>query len=502
MPRFKHNKNFKRQRVDSGSEFYFPLVNTGGLTAPGFNNLGPWNSLALPTNHDDEVAFFHDPRYEDIQDSGQDPYFHKSRADRIFNEAKMQTNSGVVGQYIFGAKSAIFPSIDESRVGTYHVDRAKKWLDRARRDVIIASTGQNPIISDLVKERAHHKRRHTFEHFRRMVAGGPRSRRPIPEEPHRDPPNVIPDDDDMNGIPTPTTAPPTAGGTTNIASRLGKNETAIDPFGSIFRKPFHRTVTVSMPYQQHGTFAATLDTPNAYALTYRLNSIYDIQSNDFSFTAVTSGAPTADTSDASPQTAMYRSYWADLYKYWTVVAAKYTLMVWLEDAPTSGQGNERKGVTVFQYEHGRQGPPLYTSTGPNVLVPGFYREQHPNMKESKTLTAKNAYTDRIGWDDKIEFTGYYTPGAIDHQVIEDEYAQTWHKVTEVPPTEEMVTFVFQKPDLLLGLSVDLKYCFDCEYIVQWKDLAWKHDYVTPDSGIDAIANYTSTMSTPQAPTSA
>ena len=105
MPRFKHNKNFKRQRVDSGSEFYFPLVNTGGLTAPGFNNLGPWNSLALPTNHDDEVAFFHDPRYEDIQDSGQDPYFHKSRADRIFNEAKMQTKSGVVGQYIFGAKA-------------------------------------------------------------------------------------------------------------------------------------------------------------------------------------------------------------------------------------------------------------------------------------------------------------------------------------------------------------------------------------------------------------
>ena len=82
---------------------------------------------------------------------------------------------------------------------------------------------------------------------------------------------------------------------------------------------------------------------------------------------------------------------------------------------------------------------------------------------------------------------------------EDEFEQTWHRLTEVPPTEEMVTFIIQQSDNYPVLTTnDFKFTMELEYVVQWKDLQYQHQYLTAASSIPARSNYSSYLATVEA----
>ena len=69
-----------------------PKRRGGGFTLPGFNYLGPFNELdAGPaTDELDAAAQRHDQGYQDILDSGQNPYFTYNDADQRMLEETEQ----------------------------------------------------------------------------------------------------------------------------------------------------------------------------------------------------------------------------------------------------------------------------------------------------------------------------------------------------------------------------------------------------------------------------
>nr|UVF58812.1 MAG: VP1 [Ecsensius stictus parvovirus] len=85
-----------------------------GLTIPGYNYLGPGNSLdsGPPLNSLDELAKTHDEGYQKILDSGHNPYTHWSKTDQDFLDGihKEDLSVGkVVAGGLFGLKKALAP---------------------------------------------------------------------------------------------------------------------------------------------------------------------------------------------------------------------------------------------------------------------------------------------------------------------------------------------------------------------------------------------------------
>ena len=282
---------------------------------------------------------------------------------------------------------------------------------------------------------------------------------------------------------------------TSGQGRMGgsQNETGVDKMSS-FMKPFRDTVQVVLPYQSLATSPVGFlnknqeATANTIAFTFRLNSIYDVQTSDQSF-AANPTTPVADLADATIQTPMYRAYWASLYDYWTVVSSHYKFRIWVHNTHGATNG-QPSGCSIWEYKHGRQAPPLYAQSSGTVRVPDFYRRQHSNSRH-KMLRHMLPTAIQDNMANMVEFSGTWTPGSIQHEVVEDELAQVWNRETEVPPTEEMVTFILQKPDLISGFGTGDQYVwsFEIYYTVQWKDLSFEHQYVTQSSGVTAVNFY-------------
>lgn len=278
-----------------------------------------------------------------------------------------------------------------------------------------------------------------------------------------------------------------APGNTRVTGQHG--ETPVDRHMFIERTPFRDTVTALLPY--NGVNSIQLNN-NAVAtkvgqFMFRLNSIYDVGSTTAYAADPVAGA---DAADVTVNTPMFRSYYANFYQYWTVIGAKYKLEYrWL----TSNGLNHH--VEAYIYETGLQQAPISNIAG-NALIPYQYRRHHRNMKHYQRLTAcktlaAHGHISPEEWEYKELYTGYYKPGSVNHEVVEDELSQTWHKMTEVPPTPEKCQLIVQvaddNTDATAGAyNIDIR--LSIEYAVQFKDLKVQYQYLVTDTSIPALAN--------------
>lgn len=281
------------------------------------------------------------------------------------------------------------------------------------------------------------------------------------------------------------------------ATGLG-GETGISKAISFQRGPWLHTVNVRMPYRSVQTLTlncSKTDSAGYNTTTVRLNSIYDCMSTN---AWVENPTAAADTADATVNTPMFRKYYEDLYQYWTVLGSKYEVNIKLI-LPDANRNNT--AVDCYVYEHGLQKPPPLA--GGNI-IPFQYRRLHPNLKHHQILQpvpSSGSSFNGVASDYKLTqpqhvYTGYYNRGSVNHEVIEDELNQTWHKMTEVPPLQEKATIHLQRNDRCDGVFMTpydgLVTCIVeimVDYFVQFKDLKVAFEYIsqnTAQTGISTV----------------
>lgn len=114
-----------------------------GLTLPGYNYLGPFNSLdnGEPTNKSDRAARKHDWKYKDIQDKGLNPYTSYNKADEEFIKEVGWDVGGVLGYGAFQLKrgAAAAGLIDDIRN-----HKKLKPFDNSLETATMSDDGPNP----------------------------------------------------------------------------------------------------------------------------------------------------------------------------------------------------------------------------------------------------------------------------------------------------------------------------------------------------------------------
>lgn len=302
----------------------------------------------------------------------------------------------------------------------------------------------------------------------------------------------VDEDHDMGSGQAQPAAVPSGAKTTGSTSRTGTHgETQITPIPRSRLKPFNETEQVIMTYSTIGTLSAAASTgaTGVDSISFRLNSIYDV-STPYVYAAVDpTAAISADAADGTIQKPSYREYWSNIYNYWSVVKTRYRLS--FRTAENISTSAEVSGI-LYRYEHGLQGPPTVDTAGTPQVVEHRYRLRHPNLKSYHWILANEVDANVIQnygnlWDG-VE--GYYQPGSVRHEVVEDELAQTWHRFNEVPPTPEKLTLIWQKSPRSDTVQMGMKYELIIEYTVQLKDLKAIHEYATATSSTVAVSGYT------------
>ena len=267
--------------------------------------------------------------------------------------------------------------------------------------------------------------------------------------------------------------------------RTDGSETHVDPWKLAKLRPFPETQNCIMPYMTRGslTIAAGTTSTSVGSFAFRLNSIYDVM------TATTYAAdPTAaaDTADGSVNLPLYQKYWSAYYRYWTVLSSHYKIRIWIDEV-------DEIETSVWVYHNGQQQPPLVTAGG-TINVSDAIRETH---RHARKLTLHNdpAAAGKSYYAKGIKFNGHYTPGnkTVVNDVSEDEFKETWHRVTEVPSLREVCTVIVQRSDMQRSIETanafDVKYELELVYHVQWKDLIVAFQYPTEESDLAAVADY-------------
>lgn len=267
--------------------------------------------------------------------------------------------------------------------------------------------------------------------------------------------------------------------TTGGSNKQNQGETPVANINYRIYNPFPRTNQVLMHFRRYdsGSIAAAVEGVSAY--TFRLNSITDC------VTSIVYGADpardTPDVNDATPNIPAMRNFWSCVYDYYTVVRSRYHFRIrW-----NNSTANNQDVLDIYQHMHGKQYPPLFTSA--NKPIPWTYRKRFPQtiMKQSLSqitgdvITGTSAASTHAN-DIWTDFYGEWYPGAIQHEVEEDDLKQTWTKMIETPKIGEFVTFVIQRSsttDSVRGANWEWE--FNIEFEVQLKSLRDQWQYIRP-----------------------
>lgn len=302
-----------------------------------------------------------------------------------------------------------------------------------------------------------------------------------------------------NPVPAPATAQPAAApraanvsSVTSTRAGVGHEETAVERIPKSTFHPYPRTHQVIMPYYVLKGATTPSDT-TAMVNSWRLNSIYDCEAT-FTYSADPTAA--ADSADATLNQPYMRKFWMSIYQYWHVVRTNWRIRI----RPTAGSLSGQ--ITAYIYQHGLQNPPLkQTISGTDEYVPHVLRQYHPTLKaykHIKSLPQRQAGSDgnestypnvHSFWH---EFSGTWYEGQTEHEVVEDELYQVWHKADETPPTKEWLSVIVQQsPVNVEGTESKLAYIVEAslEYHVQLKDRKVIYEYITSGSDIAALTTF-------------
>lgn len=265
----------------------------------------------------------------------------------------------------------------------------------------------------------------------------------------------------------------------------GVGETPIDPIPVARFNPFPNTINAILPYfRKYGS--TSVATTACSARTYRLNSIYDVETSS-TYAAVDPTTVVADTADGTLNTPYMRDFWKSIYQYWSVVKSEWKVRI-RADTQTNDDS-----LMAYRYLHGIQRPPTTVSSGANT-VHHQLKSRHKNCAYKEIVGLEKVNTSGVTsanyWKDAVEFSGVWTPGSIEHEVMEDELAQTWHKILEVPPTPELLTIHIQhSPHSQKVAAMAYIMEFSITYTCQYKDLVAQFEYITEDTSLAAVANF-------------
>lgn len=307
----------------------------------------------------------------------------------------------------------------------------------------------------------------------------------VPNVPRQPPPANIPDDDMGAGTSEDTEPANRLAASSSSGGRMGGEETSVDQVRFEQLLPFRPTANAIMPYVKHAALAFGASTVmNGFA--FRLNSIYDCLTG-LAFTA--NPTPAADTADGSVERPYMYQWWTSIYRYWTVTRATYTVRIW------STHKKDDLEFSVWCYHNGQQAPPQTATSG--ARIPDSIRKYHKHCHMKRMHAIPTSTIEKTSGQNVVTFTGSYYPGSrsVHNEVEEDEYKETWHRVTEVPSLREVATFHVQKSDRCAAQSIavpetgGLRYSIDIVYHVQWKDLDVIYQYPTQEDDIAVINNY-------------
>jgi hypothetical protein len=301
-------------------------------------------------------------------------------------------------------------------------------------------------------------------------------------------------------------------------------ETELKDLGYAIYRPFPDTTQVLMPL--HSKFSWSINnvttTAGASRFKMRMNSITDIF--DITYQADnTNITPGVDTNTGTLTTPSMKAYWETIYRYFAVVACKYRVTFRVTTETTTNAQ-----VMIYKYLHGHQDPPLTDGGGTN-LVTHEYRQHHPHCEFKTVDTNQGTYTavapvvgnvtianpgadtayaagekrwynatggNTYAWakpnniSNTATFSGIWKPGTIKHEVLEDQFQETWTLFTAAPKQHEYMTYIVtHSPYSDINIGVAGVVNIDCEYIVQLKDLDTKYQYLVPNMNIAALPNF-------------
>lgn len=294
-------------------------------------------------------------------------------------------------------------------------------------------------------------------------------------------------------------------GSSTSAQGLG-DETKVDPVRNVRLLPYPPTMNVVMPFRHRITWDSNGTATQQKYFGFRLNSIKDIMS-DWSFTADAYQSAN-ETYIGQDNTPMMYNFWSKIYRYYAITRTEYKVKIWMPNC-----ADNRAEYSVWRYHHGFQAPP-YLEEGTNIPVKDKYRRCHkhanwrsirpnPNTGDSpdivKSPDVQNWRTEYHDKDNMIELEGVWEPGDyyVKKEVYEDQYMQTWVKMTDINPAREGCTVIINPSDdshvYGTALSSLNKHNFvavlEIVYHVQLKDLVTIFQYPRENDDIAQIQDF-------------
>lgn len=285
------------------------------------------------------------------------------------------------------------------------------------------------------------------------------------------------------------------------ANQDGRDETRVDNMKSKLM-PWKKTEQVIMPfYSILGTEYTISTGAKAGAVQWgsiRLNSIYDILTNvraNYTWSNGTAtlagdykiGKPSSDSADATLQQPAMRKYWMSIYDFYTVVKTTWRIRF----IPTTK--DDEGEYTAYLYLHGAQYPPVYDQKLDNneaFRVEHLYRTMHPQCLWKHFRALPKIGTDStVGYNQNnyaCEFSGTWTPGSIDKDVLEDDLGEIWIHANETPKSPDLLTFYVQKSPMSKDVELKFRVEVNLQYHVQLKDLKPEFKYITERTEIPAL----------------
>lgn len=305
-------------------------------------------------------------------------------------------------------------------------------------------------------------------------------------------------DVDMEPQATVATATAERKGFSTRGPAQGHGETPISPFDFV-QIGIPKVSTTKLPYRKTVIREALAASDATKVLAVRMNSIYDILGSG---TYAADPAAVADAVSGTIETPKWRGYFADKYQYYTVLGCDYKIKFRVRPesagpypANTLPTCND---FAVYMYKCGLQRPP--TNVG-SAIIPHSWKILHtgvdyqrlPGPKYITTVGSTGGTVVNTDWDGNTQgwttFSGHIGIGDIKHEVTEDELQQTWHKMTEVPPTPELLVFHIQVDEFNTNATTAylLDYVIECTYLTQFKDIKAQYQYPTQETAFAAIS---------------
>lgn len=457
-----------RKSKQTSKRSFWQRLSDNGLTLPGYNYLGPFNSLnnGEPTNKSDKQAFLHDIKYGQY---GPWSYVRYNQADEDFNNNIGDDYGGQLGKKAFTVKKNLarlgfLGEIDtkeyvnklrgnkrkqegtESRLSkyvrtnTFNTNIANIGKQTGKREVALDEKGDSfttphkrirlptTQVFSAKKPAAKAKRSLYRTHVSRLRLTTPT-------------PIIMANGQDGAGS----------------GNSIGLKETPIDNVGHVYRGPPNYTFA-SLPFLSDKMVKGTTRVSSDHI--FRMTSVYDVESGTTT-TDINAGTgvanvntPDTDMGETANQydKARWFDFYAGIYNYYHVISCKwkvsvenygstpiYVYQMYTNDKPIPVASNQdMRSWQDIQYHYvGTQAAAINGTTGEvmaNELNNGHNKEDAGDVLITPNISS--TLVSRKGASPFVVMEGTYETGDYDKEVHLDSLVENWTSTAANPALPE------------------------------------------------------------------